>query len=428
MKKTLLLSLIFLTAVSAQLRTKKPAWDFDKIEPVFSTNVFITPTADSSHLLYYTYNIPYNKLVFVRTGKEYSAEVNVVVELIDSVTQKLKRESKQDKIIVNDFNLTNSKSNYLQGFIKFKFDGKYCNISPVITDINSQREIQLKPEKFLLEDYKKAKLYNPVIVNSGEYYCGEEKVMILSIYGGIIPFSSEKYDLIIPVNDQETEKLDVTILQMGDTIFSKIITNFIDSELNLFECDARIVVKDNEKVCLTRNFILDGINEFLNEGPVIIKISEIDNNFEAEFNEMVFWTGKPFSLRDPERAIEFLEFIENEQIISDMLDVDEEEYEKVLRDYWLQFDPSPESTFNPVMAEYYKRIDYAAREFKPVGRDNGVATDRAKVYIRFGKPEKIERTSNEQGNVVETWNYIKQSIQFVFVDKKGTGIFNLIEE
>ncbi len=55
------------------------------------------------------------------------------------------------------------------------------------------------------------------------------------------------------------------------------------------------------------------------------------------------------------------------------------------------------------------------------------ATDRGRVYIRFGKPDKIERTSNEEGNVVETWTYSKQDMKFVFVDKKGTGSFTLIE-
>ncbi|MEE9449820.1 MAG: GWxTD domain-containing protein, partial [Ignavibacteriaceae bacterium] len=100
---------------------------------------------------------------------------------------------------------------------------------------------------------------------------------------------------------------------------------------------------------------------------------------------------------------------------------------KVLTEYWAQYDPSPETVFNPIMQEYYSRIDYAAKEFISLGKQNGIATDRGRVYIRFGNPDKIERTSNEQGNVVETWTYLKQDMKFVFVDKKGTGRFTLIE-
>jgi hypothetical protein len=50
------------------------------------------------------------------------------------------------------------------------------------------------------------------------------------------------------------------------------------------------------------------------------------------------------------------------------------------------------------------------------------------VYIKFGKPEKIERTSNPQGLVVETWTYLNPDRTFSFIDKKGTGNFTLIED
>ncbi len=85
----------------------------------------------------------------------------------------------------------------------------------------------------------------------------------------------------------------------------------------------------------------------------------------------MFWANKPFSLRDPEIAIELLEFIENDQVIADMLEKDEEEYPEVLKEYWAQYDPSPETVFNPIMQEYYSRIDYAANEFVSIGRENG---------------------------------------------------------
>jgi GWxTD domain-containing protein len=110
-----------------------------------------------------------------------------------------------------------------------------------------------------------------------------------------------------------------------------------------------------------------------------------------------------------------------------MLNVEESAYSKVLHEYWSAFDPTPESSYNQLMTEYYRRIDHAAREFIGLRKDNGIKTDRGMIYIRFGKPDQVERSSNTQGQVVETWTYRNPERKFVFVDKRGTGNFSLIE-
>ena len=427
MKKTVLLSLLIIASLYSQPKQKKPEWGHYTNGPAFNSQVLVIPDSDSSSFLYYTYRIPYNRLVFMRSGKEYSANLRVMVELTDSSAEMIERDTKESKVVVDDFNLTNSNSNYLQGFLKFNISGSFYRLIPVITDLNSQREMPLKPEEISLASFTKTQIYNPIVLNSGDYYCSEQKVMIISNFGGTIPFSPESYDLLIPVTDPETEKLFVTITNKTDTIFNSVITDYFDSKLNIFNCDSRIVITEEDELTVTRNFILPGINENLDEGPVEINVSKTGEEVDAEFKRIVFWANKPFSLRDPETAIELLEFIENNQVIADMLGKDEEEYPKVLKEYWAQYDPSPETVFNPIMQEYYSRIDYAANEFVSIGRGNGSATDRGRVYIRFGKPDKIERTSNEEGNVVETWTYSKQDKKFVFVDKKGTGSFTLIE-
>ena len=427
MKKTVLLLLLIVSSLHSQPKHRKHEWGHHTNGPAFNSQVLVIPDSDSSNFLYYTYRIPYNRLVFVRSGNEYNANLRVMVELRDSSAEMIERDTKESKVVVDDFNLTNSNSNYLQGFLKFDIPGNFYRLIPVITDLNSQREVPLKPEEVSLANFSKKQVYNPIVINSGDYYCSEQKVMIISNFGGSIPFSPDSYDLLIPVTDLETEKLFVTITNKTDTVFKSVITEYFDSKLHIFNCDSRIVITAEDELTVTRIFILPGVNENLDEGTVEINVSKTGEEVDAEFKRFVFWANKPFSLRDPEIAIELLESIENIQVIADMLDEDEEEYPKVLKEYWAQYDPSPETVFNPIMQEYYSRIDYAANEFVSIGRENGSATDRGRVYIRFGKPDKIERTSNEEGNVVETWTYSKQDKKFVFVDKKGTGSFTLIE-
>jgi len=103
------------------------------------------------------------------------------------------------------------------------------------------------------------------------------------------------------------------------------------------------------------------------------------------------------------------------------------DYSEILIDYWAKFDPAPETAYNEVMFEYYSRVDFAIKEFKTISKGNGAKSDRGLVYIKFGKPEKIDRSSNPQGQVMEIWSYSKPERKFTFVDKKGTGNFSLIE-
>ena len=162
------------------------------------------------------------------------------------------------------------------------------------------------------------------------------------------------------------------------------------------------------------------------EGKLLVTVI-IHGEKEKEFPINVTWFNKPVSLRNPEKAIELLKYIEKDEVISKLLNADEEEYPKELFQYWKQFDPTPETEYNELMAEYYSRIDYASTEFSDISRKPGVSTDRGKIYIKYGKPDKIERSSNSLGYVVETWTYNKLKQKFSFVDKQGTGNFILVE-
>jgi GWxTD domain-containing protein len=98
-----------------------------------------------------------------------------------------------------------------------------------------------------------------------------------------------------------------------------------------------------------------------------------------------------------------------------------------LQNYWKKFDPTPESSFNEIMLEYYSRIDYAMKEFSSLGNNNGAKSDRGEVYIRYGQPNKLDRTSTSLGEVIEIWTYSNPQRKFTFIDKIGTGNFTLTE-
>ncbi|RPI65977.1 MAG: GWxTD domain-containing protein [Ignavibacteriales bacterium] len=137
------------------------------------------------------------------------------------------------------------------------------------------------------------------------------------------------------------------------------------------------------------------------------------------------WYDKPHSLRNRETAVKLLKFIDEEETYKYITDADEQKFDSLFFNYWKPYDPTPDDSYNELMDEYYKRADYAAMNFSSISGKPGLESDRGKIYIKFGKPVNIERTSNENGKMIEIWEYANQK-KFSFIDEKGTGEFNLM--
>ncbi len=93
-------------------------------------------------------------------------------------------------------------------------------------------------------------------------------------------------------------------------------------------------------------------------------------------------------------------------------------------EFWRAHDPNPATIKNELMCEFYRRV-FIARRFFSVGDR---LTDRAKVFIKYGKPGRIfhyeiPRTRNE----TEIWVYPRLKFQAVFLDEFGFGEYRLVE-
>ena len=87
----------------------------------------------------------------------------------------------------------------------------------------------------------------------------------------------------------------------------------------------------------------------------------------------------------------------------------------------------PHTKYNELMNEFYSRIDYCEKNYRSLSGNGGAKSDRGKTYIKFGAPDSIDRYTNNDDKVVETWIFKKQNRTFLFIDKDGTGKFQLAE-
>jgi len=397
------------------------------LHPIFRPLLFEINTFPGDSLInfYFSYRIPYNRVVFVKSGNRYEASVKINLELIDSVKNEITRQFEEKKIHVDNFDLTNQNEVYVQGLIGLKIpDGDY-KILTFFTDNNINKEFDLHPLYRRLKISKKNFL-RPVIVDNKQAECSNVKKYSLTNYDGDIPFSESEYEIIIPSKDTAEKSIVLTMINNDDTVYNQLVTeSFIDKN-SFNECDGKILF-DNKGSNYFRNFIIKDFSRKLNEGELKFEIKTNEKSHKTEkFVKKVTWLNKPFPLLNPEFAIKALKYVEGDSVIDNLLSYKDSELYKKLFDYWKKYDPTPATAYNPLMNEYYTRIDYATKEFASIGSWNGANSDRGKVYIKFGKPQEVERASDESGRVVETWIYAKLNKKFIFVDKEGKGEFILV--
>lgn len=136
-----------------------------------------------------------------------------------------------------------------------------------------------------------------------------------------------------------------------------------------------------------------------------------------------YWSDIPTSLLSLDVAIDMLRFIASKETIRKIDDGSDREREQKFRSFWAEKDPTPETEFNELQAEYYNRIDYAYEEFTSE-RTIGFDSDRGSVYIRHGPPQDINRTFPTDGPTTEIWTY--ENRRFVFEATSGFGDFRLV--
>lgn len=421
MKKIVLfLFILFTVQIFSQFnnqRRLKPGEDH--LRKFVFTQIILIPGSSQS-AAYYLYKIPYQNLVFLKNGSKYISEVRLAIEVKNLNSEFVKREIKDWKIQASSFDETNSSILFAEGFIRLDLPYGSFNILPVLTDLNSNREFKIGKSNLDIS-IENPHYLKPFIVESKKTLCGENELFQVTNFEGNLPFATENYNFIIPVSDISLKEINVTVLSNSDTISKTTLKDFFSGSLILKECSGKITVSTENDNSLN-NFILEGISGKLKEGTFTIIVNE---DTASSYTGDVFWYNKPLSLRNPEFAIKALKYASEKQVVDSLLDHKEKDYYKALVEYWKKMDPSPELEFNELMAEYYSRVDYAHLNFSSITGLRGVDTDRGMIYIKFGKPDRVERSSNVNGKVVETWIYTRPQQKFIFVDKQGMGEFSL---
>jgi len=108
---------------------------------------------------------------------------------------------------------------------------------------------------------------------------------------------------------------------------------------------------------------------------------------------------------------------------------DKESRKEFIEDFWAKRDPDTFTEENEFKEEFYQRIEFANKRF--IEGIPGWKTDRGRIYIYLGTPDKIDQrpfinSPNVKGLI--WWGYYRYRLGIEFVDKTGDGRYSLSQQ
>lgn len=422
-----------------------------------------------------TFRLPHDLLVFTQAPKRetrgaFMASVTAAVEVYRDGEQVGDKAWRQ-KHFVDNYESTESRSEDVQGSVWFELPpGKY-QYRLEVTDRYAKQTGRLGKQTFTVPDTGKLQVEKALMAEKVEKQ-SDALVLQLSNLSGDLPFGEAGYavvPLVVPENKSlKTLSLNYSLRRLPasdqvrsaarkrkEKIFRPTLAKAFGDEATkggqviqtgtVKGTDLIPIVKvkpaGNAKPTIrlqqgtpgqaTTHYVsvinLQG-EQLTNDAYALEVTVEDSSAVTAQTLFSSHWRTMPYSLYDLEVAIDHLSFIADEAAIDRLEEGSHKTMEERFEKFWVQKDPTPGTPFNPLMAEYYKRIDYAADTFRS-GRSpapNGLRTDRARVYIVNGPPASKERTVPRRGRVRETWTYPDGRV-FTFEATSGFSTFQLVE-
>ncbi len=413
MKKIVLLSFLFGSLLSAQVEYASGKNSF-----VNSNSFFIDYAGYKSEKANKTrvdvfVQVPYSNISFIKKDDHFQGGFNVTLTFWNGEKNSIIFERNwKEKVATNEFSQTLSKTNF---FITYKsYDlqpGKYI-LKCIIEDSDSRRisskefplNVREIPETLGMSDLM---LISEIVKNS------EGDKIVPNISGGV----TTKHTALSFYFDIYSGKKEDVVLEYSLTD--------LKSNVSLKQEDPRTIQPGANSIRHTIS------NAKFSSGVYSLTIALKDSNRKeitsTSKNIISKIEGIPSSINDLDKAIAQMLYIASPgelDFIKEAKELDDK-MERFLA-FWAKKKPNPKDEENPILNEYYRRVEYANKNFKSFSE--GWRSDMGMIFITFGPPSSVERHPLDMNSKpYEIWEYNELSRSFIFIDQTGFGDYRLVD-
>lgn len=406
----------------------------------FEAKHFVLPSEDKDSLrVFVFFRISNEAQNFKNVGSSESElfESNLELELIAKDNSGIIRNRTPIEATqkVSSYEKTISKTLFYKGFIELKVFNRKHNFELKFFSTSNYEPISIEFTQLKLEIDKN--IYsNPLFT----YRYENNKYNDLGIFINESGFTFGPYSakVFIPARDFENETLSFEV---------NMIESKEDDEDNYFQWSKNVNFTGEVKVISYRDFkfekgkkdVLFSIDrgkskdQFLEiyfpedrivPGSYSLKIYS-DNQEIMKHIFKVEWQNKPVSLNNPDFAADKMYYILNDKEYEEITSGSKNDKFKKILNYWESKDPTPNTPYNESMAQYFSRVDFAYFNFATLAQKDGAETDRGKIFILKGLPDRIINTT-EEAERFEIWTYNKLGEEYKF-KLVSSGVFLLVE-
>lgn len=372
---------------------------------------------------YYT-SIRLNSEIF--KGKYNRRKVNDI-ELISS-------DFWSDTVFVSNFEQTQSKKRFVAGHLATTLSpGEYNYILQLgLGQSNSERNSSRQNTR--IPDYKTKKTGEVYLVRSVTDNDGSQQLLLIN-QNDNVEFGKDFYTLVRIPDYEAGSSYDVTLnktrINRGDTTVSNEVYRetipassiYTNSYISLADAEHPTIELNESGGSYTYALVKIPNSTFENDTYGLRVFKNGEDKPLARRLIRSFWADMPASLFSLNVSLDMLKFILDEDRLKEMKKGNNAEKERKLRAFWKRQDQTPGTVYNELMAEYYRRVDYAYENFSSL-QIPGFENDQGILYIRQGPPKSIDRQFPTNGRVLEVWDYGNK--KYVFEKTSGFGDFKLL--
>ena len=352
--------------------------------------------------------IPFSSLQFLKRNSDFIASYSASVMLKDSKEKQLLKKVWSDSIVVGEYIYTQSKLRTKKHYINFNVaKGKY-EITSELYDNDTRKKGSKKKNLNFTKQKKTPSLMEPIIITSlkGEWGFDSNEFPIL---GRKITNIDKGLNIMASGFVDETPYSIKPKILLGD---EKILLPIIEdqTENGFF---VHIIKLEKE--------YLQSINT-----KIIFELKQSKSVKKIEKNITIFKPGISGYVKNIENSYRQMKYILTNSEKKNARGKKGKDLENIFLQYWEKRDPTPETSLNELMEEYYIRVNYVNEYFNMSWKE-GWETDFGMIYILFGPPDEIQRSNVNSSNTstYQVWYYNRINKQFVFKDQNGFGDYRL---
>jgi GWxTD domain-containing protein len=452
MRRTLFTALLLLCAIGAQAQygsgfdnnqgQRKPEhsfyYEFGTL--IYVETVNLTADADSLSRILVNFRIAYDALTFEKPifadeqNHNFTASVNVRSELMDEHEVTIQRGSWGDTVRVPSYLETNDKFRYVVGSMIFDVKPGTYTLAWTAEDAETHQPIREMRLKVTAKDFHAAPatFAKPLIATSldengivpwalgGNAEFGTAMTVYTELTAHASP--SVTYELIHYKTDENNNRDSVAFARGA-----AVVKNGAHIALSNSRCCTLGAPEAGKYYC---TFAISG--DSLEAGDYTMRLHATAGSDTASISYpfKVVWSDMPLSLSDLDYSIDAMRYILTDSQLDSMRSGNKAERKKHFDDYWKALDPTPGTVYNERETEYYRRVDYSFFNFRnPIKPDDdGMRTDRGKIFILYGKPTSVDRRLLPDGPAEEVWTYRNNvGKQFIFHDDEKNGTYRLAQ-